>query len=101
MAITYSPVAEKIAIDQGIASESYYAFRDHFLLVGPKSNPAKLSNESDVLTMFSTLHAAAEAADTDPPVRFLSRYDKSATNIKDSELFISIGQVSSADSILL
>jgi hypothetical protein len=26
--------------------------------------------------------------------RFLSRYDKSATNIKDSEIFIKIGQVS-------
>ena len=28
-----------------------------------------------------------------PPTRFLSRYDKSATNIKESELFINIGQV--------
>ena len=28
-------------------------------------------------------------------VRFLSRYDKSATNIKEAELFIRIGQVSS------
>lgn len=27
------------------------------------------------------------------PVRFLSRFDKSATNIKESELFITIGQV--------
>ena len=27
------------------------------------------------------------------PVRFLSRFDKSATNIKESELFCAIGQV--------
>lgn len=92
--ITYSEVAEKIAINQGIAkSPSYYAFRDHFLIVGPTSNPANLSSSSDVLTMFSDLHAAAEAATSTIPVRFLSRYDKSATNIKDSFLWISIGQV--------
>ena len=28
-----------------------------------------------------------------PPTRFLSRFDKSATNIKESQIFISIGQV--------
>lgn len=92
--ITYSEIAEKIAIDQSIAkSPSYYAFRDHFLIVGPTSNPANLSKSSDVLAMFSDLHAAAEAATSTIPVRFLSRYDKSATNIKDSFLWISIGQV--------
>lgn len=96
--ITYSPIAEEIAINQSIAkSPSYYAFRDHFLLVGPPSNPANLTNSSSILNMFSGLYAAAEAAyaagASAVPVRFLSRFDKSATNIKDSQLFISIGQV--------
>ncbi|KAN0067877.1 putative extracellular tungstate binding protein [Elaphomyces granulatus] len=92
--ITYSPVAEQIAINEGIAlSPSYYVFRDHFLLVGPPSNPAGLNESSDILTMFSDIYAAAQAANTTPPVRFLTRYDKSATNIKDSYLWISIGQV--------
>ncbi|KAK3936970.1 hypothetical protein QBC46DRAFT_320536 [Diplogelasinospora grovesii] len=93
--VTYSPAAEQIAIDQGIAvSPSYYAFRDHFIIVGPPSNPANISNSSDILTLFSDLHEAAESGvTTTPPVRFLSRYDKSATNIKESFLWISIGQV--------
>lgn len=92
--ITYSEVAEKIAYDQGITtSPGYYAFCDHFLIVGPPANPANVSNTTDVLTMFSQLHATAEAATSAIPVRFLSRYDKSATNIKDSSLRISIGQV--------
>lgn len=96
--ITYSPTAEQIAINEGIAlSPSYYIFRDHFLLVGPPSNPAGLSNSSDILTMFSDIYDTAQAANTTPPVRFLTRYDKSATNIKDSYLWISIGQVSQAD----
>jgi ABC-type tungstate transport system permease subunit len=92
--ITYSPAAEKIAVDQGIATEDiYYAFRDHFLLIGPPSNPANISNSSDIMSIFADLFEAAEGEDTEPPVRFLSRYDKSATNIKEALLWASIGQV--------
>lgn len=92
--ITYTPSAEKIAINQGIAlSPTYYAFRDHFLLVGPKENPANLSKSDDIQTMFSKIFDAAENKVTKPPVRFLSRYDKSATNIKESLLWAGIGQV--------
>jgi ABC-type tungstate transport system permease subunit len=94
--ITYNPAAEQIAIDQGIAlAPSYYAFRDHFLFVGPMANPANLSvdGSEDVETMFSDLRVAADGVATDPPVRFLSRYDKSATNIKESALWVGIGQV--------
>jgi len=92
--ITYSEVAEKIAIDKSIAkSPSYYAFRDHFILVGPPSNPAKINGSKDIETIFSDLYTAAQAANTDPAVRFLSRYDKSATNLKESILWNAIGQV--------
>lgn len=94
LGITYTPAAEQIAIKKGIAKgPAWYAWRDHFLLVGPKSNPAKLSRTQDIKTQFSNLYTSAEAGDTEPPTRFLSRYDKSATNIKDSQLWIDIGQV--------
>ena len=93
--ITYNEAAENIAIARGIAtSPSYYAFRDHFLVVGPRSNPANISNTSDVLSIFSQLRNTAEAATSAVPVRFLSRYDKSATNIKESALWLGVGQVS-------
>ncbi|CEO60244.1 hypothetical protein PMG11_04881 [Penicillium brasilianum] len=92
--ITYTPAAEQLAIKTGIAkSPAWYAWRDHFLLVGPASNPANLSKNQDIQTQFSTLYTTAEAGNTDPPVRFLTRYDKSATNIKESQLWIEIGQV--------
>ncbi|KAJ5380344.1 uncharacterized protein N7496_002772 [Penicillium cataractarum] len=92
--ITYTPAAEQIAIKNGIAkSPAWYAWRDHFLLVGPSSNPANLSNDQDIQTQFSNIYTTAEAGNTHPPVRFLTRYDKSATNIKDSQLWIEIGQV--------
>ena len=92
--ITYNEAAEKIAIGQGIAtSPSYYAFRDHFMIVGPPSNPAGLDPKTDVFTMFAQLQTSANAANTSIPVRFLSRYDKSATNIKESQLWLAVGQV--------
>ncbi|KID93821.1 hypothetical protein MAJ_10227, partial [Metarhizium majus ARSEF 297] len=91
--ITYNTAAEHIAMNNGIATKpSYYVFREHFLLVGPPSNPAKLDTDMTIDEMFSILYTAAEAGNTTPPVRFLSRFDKSATNIKDSELWIRIGQ---------
>ncbi|EOD50714.1 putative extracellular tungstate binding protein [Neofusicoccum parvum UCRNP2] len=99
--ITYSPSAEAIAIAQGTAkSPAHYAFRDHFLIAGPASNPANLpadSNMTATLELMSALHAAAvnatEIGAAAAPVRFLSRYDKSATNIKESSLWLGIGQV--------
>ena len=45
-------------------------------------------------TLFSLLYQAAEATkNTTSPARFLTRYDKSATNIKESTLWLAIGQV--------
>lgn len=76
------------------AAGGYYAFRDHFLLVGPPANPANISNTSSISVIFSEIHEAAESDNvTEPPVRFLSRYDKSATNIKETLLWAGIGQV--------
>ena len=112
LSITYNAAAEQIAITQGVADKQVYAWRDHFLLVGmpiqlslshgtifihlgiqgPKDNPANLtvSPDSTIETLFSQLFIAAVASDN--AVRFLSRNDKSATNIKESAIWTSIGQ---------
>ncbi|KAE8355623.1 hypothetical protein BDV28DRAFT_30676 [Aspergillus coremiiformis] len=110
--ITYHKTAESIAISNGFASgckykdensttpcfgsdckdhieRPCYTFRDHFYLAGPKNNTAGIKDEDDIVETFSKLYNAAENG----TARFLSRYDKSATNIKDSELWIGIGQV--------
>jgi ABC-type tungstate transport system permease subunit len=54
-----------------------------------------IDGTKDVLTVFSKLFQGADApaANQSIPVRFLSRYDKSATNIKEAELFLKIGQI--------
>lgn len=83
--------------------------------MGPKSNPAKLNVGDDVLTLFNqiveqgnkdlvvgfslfatgnlTVQLPQTPPSNRPTVRFLSRFDKSATNIKESELYCKIGQV--------
>ena len=94
--ITYSPAAERIAAEQGIIDpEIHYLFRDHFLITGPPENPANVNSSADVLTIISQIYQAAEknTVNTTIPTRFLSRYDKSATNLKESQLWNGIGQV--------
>jgi ABC-type tungstate transport system permease subunit len=64
--------------------------------IGPKSDPADLkSNEStSIQKQFAQIFiAAAETAGSAKPVRFLSRFDKSAANIRESSLWAAIGQV--------
>ena len=64
----------------------------HAGIEGPRDNPANLtvSPNTTVEALFSQLFIAAIASDSN--VRFLSRYDKSATNIKESAIWTSIGQ---------
>ncbi|KAG6819113.1 hypothetical protein H0H93_015358 [Arthromyces matolae] len=99
VAVTYNAAAEAQIEKSLAANERIYGFRDHFILVGPASNPANLNpGEDDILVMFNKIVTAGNADVADPPkdrvpVRFLSRFDKSATNIKESQLFITIGQV--------
>ncbi|OBT89095.1 hypothetical protein VE02_02002 [Pseudogymnoascus sp. 03VT05] len=81
---------------QGVAEKSVSAWKDHWLLVGPKSDPADLSsNESTaVQDQFAQIFlAAAETTGSARPVRFLSRFDKSAANVRESSLWAAIGQV--------
>ncbi|KAJ1306105.1 hypothetical protein OPQ81_010816 [Rhizoctonia solani] len=97
--ITYNKAAECQAISDGVVANRVYGFRDHFYLVGPPANPADLreykkgGKNENVLTQFQKIVRTGNNGTQDPPTRFLSRYDKSATNIKDSELFVAIGQV--------
>ncbi|KAK1223620.1 hypothetical protein PQX77_013517 [Marasmius sp. AFHP31] len=101
VACTYNAAAEQQSMNSGAAVQRELIFLDHFYLVGPPKNPAHLSSRNDsVLDMFNKIVVSGNEDAVRPPdpnirptTRFLSRYDKSATNIKESELFIKIGQV--------
>ncbi|KIJ06864.1 hypothetical protein PAXINDRAFT_91368, partial [Paxillus involutus ATCC 200175] len=100
----YNEAAEEQAVKAKAASTRKYGFRDHFYLVGLATDPAQLKAcGDDVLAMFNrSVDQGNKDLVTPPtdrePVRFLSRFDKSATNIKESELFCKIGQVALASS---
>ncbi|KAJ7065370.1 hypothetical protein C8F01DRAFT_982422 [Mycena amicta] len=93
VAITYNAAAENASLDMGVSVDRKYGFRDHFVLVGPPSNPANISKSDTILQAFQKIVKSGADTTAPNPTRFLSRYDKSATNIKESELFIAIGQV--------
>ncbi|CAE6500282.1 unnamed protein product [Rhizoctonia solani] len=95
--ITYNKAAECQAMLDEVAARRVYGFRDHFYLVGPPVNPAGLKEykqggeNENVLTQFQKIVRTGNNQTQEPPTRFLSRYDKSATNIKDSEIFVPWG----------
>lgn len=97
-AVTYNEAAESAVWYSGILSAWLYGFHDHFYFVGPNSNPAGLNTSESVLAMAQKIVAVGNQQVATPPAdgvvtRFLSRFDKSATNIKESQIFITIGQV--------
>ncbi|KAF3000680.1 hypothetical protein E8E13_001525 [Curvularia kusanoi] len=98
LGISYLPAAEQLAAEQGIIDAKtgyYYLFRDHFIIAGPPENPANVSSNMTATTIFAKIYQAGELnnAKTAVPTRFLTRYDKSATNLKESTLWLGIGQV--------
>ncbi|KAF9265323.1 hypothetical protein L218DRAFT_997818 [Marasmius fiardii PR-910] len=98
IALTYNTAAENQSVASGAAVKKELAFVDHFYLVGPQSNPAQVANDDSVSDVMNKIVTSGNADVAKPPsdrpaTRFLSRFDKSATNIKESELFIRIGQV--------
>ncbi|KAF7309448.1 hypothetical protein MIND_00315600 [Mycena indigotica] len=93
VAITYNVAAENASLDSGVSVDRQYGFRDHFVFVGPPSNPAGISSSDTILQAFQKIVKTATDTTASNPTRFLSRFDKSATNIKESEIFIAIGQV--------
>lgn len=98
LGISYVPAAETVAANQGIIDPKtgrYYLFRDHFIIAGPPENPAGVNNSMDATTIFANIYQSGElnTAKTAVPTRFLTRYDKSATNLKESQLWLGIGQV--------
>lgn len=98
LGISYVPQAEQLAAEQGIINAQtgyYYLFRDHFIIAGPPENPAGVNDSMSANTIFAKIYQAGElnTAKTPVPTRFLTRYDKSATNLKESTLWLGIGQV--------
>ncbi|KAK3176578.1 hypothetical protein OEA41_007901 [Lepraria neglecta] len=93
--ITYHAIAESTALEKGVIDRVEYVWRDHWMLVGPKANPANLPTDgrSSIYVLLTKLFSAMEdSKGSQTPIKFLSRYDSSACNITESTLWSTIGQ---------
>ncbi|OBT60614.1 hypothetical protein VE03_10865 [Pseudogymnoascus sp. 23342-1-I1] len=95
--ITDSVLLDTLATDQGIIDRREASWRDHWMLVGPQNNPAKLPENSDtgVYALFSALYTSLQA-DPGSSTVFLSRSDGSTSHIKESSIWSAIGRTPSA-----
>lgn len=79
MSLTYEAEPELAAIKEGFATERTLVFNDHFILVGPKSNPAGISKEDTVEEAFNKI-ANSESS-------FFSRNDHSGSNERERSVW--------------
>ena len=79
ISLTYEPDLEKLVLYQGYASERTLVFNDHFILVGPKSNPAGVFKSDSVEEAFNKI-AISESP-------FFSRNDHSGTNERERQIW--------------
>lgn len=90
--LVYDAELELQAIREGYATGLSFIFKDHFWIVGPADNNTAQLDESDTAeTAF--LKIARTGSPTGNPNDgsvFLSRNDRSATNIKEQKIFQSI-----------
>jgi ABC-type tungstate transport system permease subunit len=96
VAITYHGFLEQVALDMAVIDRVAYGWRDRWMLVGPSSNPAGLKDDlkQSIYRLFMDLYIKMEGSkDTKAPIQFLSRWDKSASNVKEQEIWSYLGHV--------
>jgi ABC-type tungstate transport system permease subunit len=92
IAITYNRARELPLLAEGTVQRRQLAFMDHFMLVGPESNPADIAPQATTAqALAAIIDRGCAAAFAGTPradcAYFLSRDDLSATQIKERELF--------------
>lgn len=82
ISLTYESVPEQEAIEEGWASNRALIFNDHFILVGPKSNPAYISPTDTIEEAFQKIALSGSL--------YFSRDDFSGSNAREREVWSSI-----------
>lgn len=90
VALTYEPNDEQIACDEGWATRVCTVLNDHFVLVGPSSDPANIKPGEPVVSAFQKLGQYGGSNSkywASSPALFQSRGNASATFAKEKQLF--------------
>ena len=82
--IAHSPAAETEFVDSGFGIDREQFMYNYFVIVGPKSDPAGVTNAADAAQAFSSIY---ETFETDPACIFYSRDDQSGTDTKEKGLW--------------
>ncbi len=87
VALTYEPEWDGHTIAEGWASRVASVFNDRFVLVGPRSNPARVSIDSDIKLALRAIALQGNEDTSAQKVLFHTRGDGSATFYKELQLF--------------
>ncbi len=79
--IVHSPQQEKNFIEKGFANKKYYIMHNYFLVIGPKTNPAKINN-LEIRRVFRRIYETKSL--------FISRGDNSGTHYKEKMIWKSL-----------
>ncbi len=87
LALVYEKKQGEEAQKEGWATNYTPIFNDHFLIVGPKKNPAKIEKSDSLGKIFLKI---ARLGDETSAKTFLSRDDNSGTNVKEKSIWQSV-----------
>lgn len=88
IALVYEKSQGQKAQEQGWATHYTSVFNDHFLIIGPKTNPAQLQIDDRPEQAFAKI---AQAGKQHSRPMFLSRDDNSGTNVKEQSIWQKAG----------
>jgi tungstate transport system substrate-binding protein len=83
VALVHARVAEDRFVAEGHGVKRYPVMYNDFVLIGPKSDPAKIAGGKDILGALQKIHAAQAP--------FVSRGDKSGTHMAELDLWKAAG----------
>ena len=95
VAFTDNIASDLIALARGVVDRLETVWRDHWMLVGPKTNPIRLPEDRGryIRQLFVMMYIRIpQAKATGKDVEFLSRLDASTCNVKESSLWTEIGR---------
>ena len=85
--LVHAPNLEKEYLHRGVLINGSIIAYNYFIVVGPKNDPAGISNASDITEVFKRIYMLGEKG----KVKFISRGDKSGTHIRELMIWDAVG----------
>ncbi len=85
--LVHAPSLEKRYLERGVVEGGRIFAYDHFVLVGPSSDPANVSRAADLVDAFRRIYDAGESG----RLSFVSRGDDSGTHVRELRVWREAG----------